>query len=311
MIMLSILGSVSFPVGGDRASVSSLVTACRATSSPLLAMTQTYHWYLNLSRVSQCIDSRVSGPGRVRWLFVTEGAPHSGDNRPASADAGHGDVLWLRGAAQRAPRRAAPLTQERIVAAAVDELDEYGAERLTMRRLAQRLKVTSTALYWHVKTKEDLLDLAVDHIVGEVPLPEPVTDPRSALRAMLVGWRAAMLAHPWSPALLGRPMLGPGVLARTEFLQSMLTRAGVSGFELASSTRILADFVIGTAMSDATWQRWDDPDILAKAQAHIVGMREQYPTLSTSGFTERAWTDDNLFQFSLDRILDMLMAARE
>ena len=137
----------------------------------------------------------------------------------------------------------------------------------------------------------------------------PVSDPRAALYAMLLAWRATMLAHPWSPVLLGRPMLGPGVLTRTEFLQSMLTRAGVAGIELASSTRILADFVIGTAMSDATWQRLDDPGILAKAQAHILGMREQYPTLSTSGFTERAWSDDDLFQFSLNRILDMLMPA--
>ncbi|KAA2265392.1 TetR/AcrR family transcriptional regulator [Solihabitans fulvus] len=238
---------------------------------------------------------------------MTTGEPHPSEGRSPSADAGHGDVLWLRGGTESPTRRAAPLTLERIVAAAVVELDEHGAERLTMRRLAQRLAVSSTALYWHVSTKEDLLDLAVDHIVGEVPIPEAGPDPRSAVRALLSGWRAAMLAHPWSPGLLGRPLLGPNVLARIEFLQAMLTRAGRSGMELASATRLLSDFVIGTAMTDATWLRLDDPDVLDKARAHIVGLRERYPTLSTSGFVEGAWSNDDLFQHSLSRILDMLM----
>ena len=224
-----------------------------------------------------------------------------------SPTSGSGDVLWLRGrTTERPPRRGTPLTQERIVAAAVAELDAHGAERLTMRRLAERLDVTSTALYWHVSTKEDLLDLAVDHVIGEVPIPEPGPDPRSAVRALLLGWRAAMLAHPWSPGLLGRPLLGPNVLARTEFLQAMLTRTGLSGIDLESVTRLLADFVIGAAMSDATWRRMDDPAILAKAQAHITGLHELYPTLSTSGMVDRAWSDDDIFSLSLERILGTL-----
>ncbi len=241
-------------------------------------------------------------------MIVTTGEPGTGGSRSTSADTGNSDVLWLRGGTERPPRRAEPLTLERIVAAAVAELDAHGAERLTMRRLAQRLEVTSTALYWHVSTKEDLLDLALDHIVGDVPIPEPGLDPRSALRTLLLGWRAAMLAHPWSPSLLGRPLLGPNVLARTEFLQAMLTRAGLSGIDLASATRLLSDFVIGAAMTDATWRRLDDPAVLAKARAHITSLEELYPTLSTSGFVDSArWSDDDLFGLSLDRVLDTLM----
>jgi AcrR family transcriptional regulator len=78
-----------------------------------------------------------------------------------------------------------------------------------MRRLAQLLDVTSTALYWHVKTKEDVLDLAVDRIFGDVPLPEPTDDWREDVRRLAHDWRGAMLRHPWSPSLIGRPMLVP------------------------------------------------------------------------------------------------------
>jgi AcrR family transcriptional regulator len=235
---------------------------------------------------------------------VTTGEPDEGGSPPATSD-----LLWLRGERDRPARRAAPLTLERIVIEAVAELDAHGAERLTMRRLAQRLDVTSTALYWHVSTKEDLLDLAVDHILGEVPIPEPGPDPRAAVRALLLGWRAAMLAHPWSPGLLGRPLLGPNVLARTEFVQAMLTRAGLTGIDLAAATHLLTGFVIGTAMTDATWRRLDDPALVDKARAHITGLREIYPTLSTSGFVDQAWSDDDLFGLGLERVLDTLIRS--
>ncbi|MFG1645953.1 TetR/AcrR family transcriptional regulator [Amycolatopsis sp. NPDC049252] len=218
------------------------------------------------------------------------------------------DVLWLRDEPPRPPRRSTPLTLERIITAAIAELDASGAERLTMRKLAERLEVTSTALYWHVATKEDLLDLALDHVVGEVPVPPPGSEPRAGLRTLLVGWRAAMLAHPWSPALLGRPLLGPNVLARTEFIQAKLVEAGLAGLELAAATRTLAGFVLGAAMADATWRRLDDPAAIAKVRAYILDSAERYPTLSTSGFVDAGWPDDELFVFGLDRVLDQLLA---
>jgi AcrR family transcriptional regulator len=242
-------------------------------------------------------------------VTVTTEEPRTGASPASSAGAGNGGILWLRDPGERPSRRAAPLSRERIVATAVDELDAHGAETLTMRRLAQRLEVTSTALYWHVSTKEDLLDLAVDHIIGDVPIPEPGRDPRSALRALLTDWRAAMLAHPWSPSLLGRPLLGPNVLARTEFLHATLTRAGLSGIDLASATRVLANFVIGTAMADATWRKLDDPAVITKARAYVTGLSELYPTLSASDFIEPAWTDDDLFHHGLERMLDTVMPA--
>lgn len=221
---------------------------------------------------------------------------------------GTADVVWLRPPAAAPRRRTEALTRERIVAAAVSELDEHGAERLTMRRLAQRLEVTSTALYWHVATKEDLLDLAVDHAIGEVPLPDGAAEPRVALGALLRGWRAAMLTHPWSPALLGRPQLGPNVLARTELLQAALVRAGLSGIDLASATRVLADFVIGSALGSATWQR-AHPALPERARAHIAERADLYPTLNAHGFVARRWPDDDLFGRGLDRVLDALLPA--
>lgn len=216
---------------------------------------------------------------------------------------GFDDTVWLRAEPER-PRRAAPLTRERIVDAAVVLLDDLGADGLTMRRLAQHLAVTPTALYWHVRTKDDVLDLAVDRVFGEVGLPDPGDDWRADVRALVRGWRAAMLRHPWAPGLVGRPMLGPNVLARTEFLQAALVRGGLAGARLTVLTRVLANYVIGTALTEATWLRAAGPEARAEARGHVTAHRAAYPTLDASGhLDDERWSDDDLFDEGLDEIL--------
>jgi AcrR family transcriptional regulator len=251
---------------------------------------------------------------RVRQTRLATLARVNSDSPPRSTNAQserRGDVLWLRTAPDR-PQRPAPLTRERIVTAAVDELDEHGAEALTMRRLARRLDVTAAALYWHVTTKDDVLDLAFDHVFGEVPLPEPGNDLHEDLRTLVLGWRRAMLGHPWSPALVGRPLLGPNVLARTEFLQATLARGGLGGIELTAATLLLANFTIGSAMTEATWHRSDAPATRAKAREHLTEHEELYPTLNVSGHLDsKRWSDDELFRRGLDQMLTALLPAHD
>ncbi|GIG90961.1 TetR family transcriptional regulator [Plantactinospora endophytica] len=195
----------------------------------------------------------------------------------------------------RSPGRSGPpLHRERIVAAAVELLDQDGVGGLTMRRLAERLDAGSTTLYWHVTNKDDVLDLALDQIFGEVQLPEQTPDGnwQSEVEALVLGWLAAMLRHPWSAALLGRPLLGPNVLTRTEFLQSALRRAGLVEPDLTAGTHALANYVIGTAVTLSTWQRLDDPEFRQAAQRHLTTQRDRYPTLVASGhLDDRDWAD--------------------
>src|SRR5688500_20237098 len=75
--------------------------------------------------------------------------------------------VWLR--PRRPSRGEPPLSLARIVEASVALLDEEGIDRLTMRRLAERLGVPPPALSGHLDTKEDAIDLAVDAIFGAPP----------------------------------------------------------------------------------------------------------------------------------------------
>ena len=76
-----------------------------------------------------------------------------------------------------------------------------------------------------MRTREDVLDLAFDHIFGDVRRPTPSPDWQADVRELVLGWRAAMLRHPWAPPLVGRPHLGPNVQSRTDSLRAALTEA--------------------------------------------------------------------------------------
>jgi AcrR family transcriptional regulator len=211
------------------------------------------------------------------------------------------ESVWLR---ETRPRREAPpLSRDRIVAEAVVLLDEEGADRLTMRRLAERLGTGSTTLYWHVKTKDDVLDLALDTIFGEVAVPPGGGGWRAGVTALVHGWRAAMLRHPWSAAVLGRPLLGPNVLARTEFLHAALAGAGLAGPDLVAAAYALANLTIGSALMEVGSRGAGEAEARAAADGLLARERDRYPSLAAHGhLSGHDW--DEAFARGLDCLLD-------
>ncbi|WP_436777821.1 TetR/AcrR family transcriptional regulator [Yinghuangia sp. YIM S09857] len=95
----------------------------------------------------------------------------------------------------RAPRRP-PVTAEAIVDAALDIVDTEGLEALSMRGVAQRLGTGAATLYAHVQNKEELVELVLDRVNGEVRLPEPDPDRwREQLRESARQIRDVYAAH--------------------------------------------------------------------------------------------------------------------
>ncbi|KRV46560.1 TetR family transcriptional regulator [Wenjunlia vitaminophila] len=214
--------------------------------------------------------------------------------------------VWLR--PRRATRGEPPLTLTRIVEAAVALLDEEGIERLTMRRLAERLAVVAPSLYWHVDTKDDVIDLAVDAIFGEVPVPAPGgPDWRGDITAVLSGWRAALLRHPWAAAVPARqrPTIGPNFLASMEVLQATLVRAGFTGGGLSAATWALYNHVMGSASTESTLRITDEERRVGQEQ--LRAEHDRYPTLAAHGYLyDDDW--DGSFNTGLDYLLDGLQA---
>ena len=85
------------------------------------------------------------------------------------------------------PAQPEPLTVDRIVATAIEIVDREGLDALSMRRLGTELGAGATSLYWHVKNKDELLDLALDKLFAEIEAPDPELPWRDQLRELAHG----------------------------------------------------------------------------------------------------------------------------
>ncbi len=220
----------------------------------------------------------------------------------------NGDIrsVWLR--PRRTPRGEPPLTLTRIVEAAVALLDDEGIDRLTMRRLADRLDVVAPSLYWHVDTKDDVIDLAVDAIFGAPPpAVGQASHWRDGIGAVLAAWRTALLRHPWAAAVPARrrPTIGPNFLAWMEILQATLVRAGFTGTSLSAATWALYNHVMGSASTETALHITAEERRVGQEQ--LRADRDRYPTLATHGYLyDDDW--DGSFTTGLHYLLDGLEA---
>ncbi len=139
-------------------------------------------------------------------------------------------LVWTRleGAPRTAGRAKPALSLPKIVRAALDLADAEGIDALSMRSVAKRLGAGTMSLYRHVATRDELIDLMTDEVLGEAPLPAtPSGHWRADLTALARGLRQMVHRHPWVVRHLSRPSLGPNFRARTEF-----ALAAVDGFGL-------------------------------------------------------------------------------
>ncbi|MGW9825963.1 AcrR family transcriptional regulator [Brevibacterium pityocampae] len=93
------------------------------------------------------------------------------------------------------------LTPESITETALEVLSRFGMGDLSMRRLARELDVQPSALYWHVKNKQELFALVARRFTEQVDTrcpaaakPAPVVV-ALALREVLLSYRDGAEIH--------------------------------------------------------------------------------------------------------------------
>ncbi|MDQ0775819.1 AcrR family transcriptional regulator [Streptomyces aurantiacus] len=192
--------------------------------------------------------------------------------------------VWLE---NRAPRgggarggQPSSLDRDRITEVTVRLLDAEGLAKFSMRRLAAELNVTAMSVYWYVDTKDDLLELALDAVYGELELPDlgPDSGPasgsgpgpgsdvgpgpspasgagpdsgsgedwRDQLRAIASGYRALLVRHPWASPLAGTFLnIGPRSVAFSRTVQRVIRRTGLPAHRLTGAISAVFQFVYG------------------------------------------------------------------
>lgn len=135
---------------------------------------------------------------------------------------------WTRGVEAR-PARRVTLTRDGIVEAALTVLHREGLDGFSMRAVAEDLGTGAGSLYWHVRSKEELLNLVVDRVIGELEVPDP--DPprwQEQVKELARQIRRLMNQHrDIARVTLGRIPLGPNAVEANERILAILREGGV------------------------------------------------------------------------------------
>jgi AcrR family transcriptional regulator len=147
-----------------------------------------------------------------------------------------------------------PITQELIVETALRLLDRDGLDELSMRRVADELDTGPASLYWHVGSKDGLLDLILDRVIGEAEIPDP--DPehwQEQLKDAARGARALILRHRDIVRIsIGRIPMGPNALRVQERLLAVLRAGGVPDQLAVTGQHLLYAIVNGFTLDETT-----------------------------------------------------------
>ncbi|MER5637884.1 TetR/AcrR family transcriptional regulator C-terminal domain-containing protein [Kitasatospora sp. NPDC002227] len=210
------------------------------------------------------------------------------------------------------------LSREGIARAALELVDEQGADGLTMRAIAERLGVKAASLYNHTSGKDELIDALAELVNAEIDLThlaaaQPGAEWRGAVADYARSYRAAFLRHPNTIALLARRQVGAErQLLGYEALLSALDRAGLAPADAAEAAAALDYLVLGSALETFT----------AGFTCPADDYRPAYPALATAlaASTERdtgagtgtgsnpSGLDDRGFELALRLLLDGLAA---
>jgi AcrR family transcriptional regulator len=181
---------------------------------------------------------------------------------------------WQRLPDRGRSRRKEPITRAAIVATALRLLDRDGLDALSMRKVADELGTGAASLYWHVGSKDGLLDLVFDEIIGEQHVPDP--EPHrwaDQLKEIAHDMRATILRHRDVVRIsIGRIPMGPNALRYSERILAVLRVGGVPD-ELA----VLGHHLLFSVVNGFTLDETGLAEKVDEAQvAEAAGMARDY-----------------------------------
>ena len=168
-------------------------------------------------------------------------------------------------------RRSAPLRREAVIAAAAEVFRTKGYAAATMRDIAERLGVTSAALYYHVRRKADLLYAICDQALTTAEqlqaqaLAEPLPPAEQLARVVECHALAVLTESPvgmavffqeegWLPPATRRAIAARRRRYEGAFLATF-ERAAAAGILAVPDVRLAAHGVLGLCNWAHRWYR--------------------------------------------------------
>jgi AcrR family transcriptional regulator len=229
--------------------------------------------------------------------------------------------IWTRvepGA--RRPR----FTRDELARTAVRIADREGFDALSMRRLAAELDAGTMTLYHYVRTKDELLTLVLDEIMGEVVVPDNEDIPadwRAALHMIAERSRASLERHPWILDMIDDPPIGPNSVRHFDQSLQAVASLPISLSEKLDVVFTVDEYVFGYCLQQRNNVQTADSRSDTAMVDYVTGLLAtgDYPHLSALADEmgiDAAWKqieaqmrDTTRFSRNLDRLLDGIEAG--
>jgi AcrR family transcriptional regulator len=193
------------------------------------------------------------------------------------------------------------LSTQAIVDTAITIADVDGLDAVSIRRVAAILDVRPMSLYTHIVSKDELLTLMANELIGTLIIEEPLPDDwREALTLIARRSFRMFASHPWLVALFTRrPRPGPNAARQAKQLACAVEGLRLPPEDMWRLLGIVNDYVLGNALRVASTGSARD---LVETLSHAD--RAALPEVDTLARVEETRLDDNGFEIGLQAVLD-------
>ena len=214
-------------------------------------------------------------------------------------------------------------TREEIAVTAVRIADEEGIDALSMRHLASEIGAGTMTLYHYVRTKDELMTLVHDAVMGEVVLPAGETLPtdwRAALTVIANRSRTVMMRHPWMFDITDHPPLGPNSVRHFDQTLEAVCSLDVALLDKLDIISCVDEYVFGYCLQQRNHSSGDPglPDAMRDYVDSLIatGGYPQLEAMADTSSLEQTWAaiaahlaEPERFDRNLARLLDGIEAG--
>jgi TetR/AcrR family transcriptional regulator, tetracycline repressor protein len=209
------------------------------------------------------------------------------------------------------PRRA--LTEDEILEATLQLLDEGGANGATVRGIAAKVGVAPNAVYTYFPDKAAVIRAMVERLLGEIDhgvFADRAQPWRQRVESLSIELRARLAAHPGAVTLMiGQPRIGQNALALSERLLQLFADAGLTPTDAARASHLLFGYVFSSVALDVADLNQPDSSsteerIAARHQAFAAAPADQFPLVVAAAATMASTISTEQYLWGLHRLLD-------
>jgi AcrR family transcriptional regulator len=215
-------------------------------------------------------------------------APARAPKAPAKTSAKTLAVTPAKRANGATRKKAAPadkaLTRERIVAVAIEQIDQNGLTAFSLREVARQLDVYPTAVYWHVPNRDALLAAVVEATMAGVTPEIGKLSWQDWFRELFRRYRKSVQQHPNVAQLVGAQLVSNASLSPLliDRILTVLLQAGCDESRLVDMYNVVVASMVGFATLELAPLPTDDLAIWTnQLQEKVHDIRAlEYPTLA-------------------------------